>query len=655
MVVPSTEPHTLRPGTVRRGAVVLGLTCLALAGCMVGPDYRRPTAPVAERWTATADARVSEEDVTTVGWWRIFDDPALDGLVQLAYRENLTLRAAGLRVLEAQALRGIAIGGLYPQTQRVGASYSRSVESLNTGTPVVDRYVSSWQTGFDAAWELDLWGRFRRDVESADARLLAAVDDYDDVLVSLIAEVATDYVRIRVLEERLALARQNVKVESDSLEIARVRYEAGGTSELDVQQATTLLRDTEATIPELEIRLRQAGDALNVLLAMPAGDLGNLLGASHGIPAAPANVSVGIPADLLRRRPDVGARGAPARGAERADRRRDRRPLAARPARRLGRAAGARRAPAGRGPRARGHRRAERRLGRLQLRPPRQQRPLPGRDLPRARRELREHRPARAAGRPRRARRLRARRRPGRAPGRERRRREPRRRALADPVPRRRDRLHASRHDPASEAARGGRAGDDARQRHVERHRPLQGARRRMGASRRRRLRARGDEARDARPHLVERRAERERPRRATLEPRRPEPKASAVGSAGGRGCRNGSGASHRGIGRAAGPTTSRWTRGVSAATRVSRAPCCCSRSPSRSARAAAIPTRRRRRIRRTNPEPAARDGQPPRIAGGDNASPHIWLAQRPKGCCAIWPTRSTDSVRPARYPGECC
>ncbi len=296
----------MRPGTVRRGAVVLGLTCLALAGCMVGPDYRRPTAPVAERWTATADARVSEEDVTTVGWWRIFDDPALDGLVQLAYRENLTLRAAGLRVLEAQALRGIAIGGLYPQTQRVGASYSRSVESLNTGTPVVDRYVSSWQTGFDAAWELDLWGRFRRDVESADARLLAAVDDYDDVLVSLIAEVATDYVRIRVLEERLALARQNVKVESDSLEIARVRYEAGGTSELDVQQATTLLRDTEATIPELEIRLRQAGDALNVLLAMPAGDLGNLLGASHGIPAAPANVSVGIPADLLRRRPDVG-------------------------------------------------------------------------------------------------------------------------------------------------------------------------------------------------------------------------------------------------------------------------------------------------------------------------------------------------------------
>ena len=292
-----TVPRTLLP-------LVLSL---GVTACMLGPNYRRPPAPLADQWVTAGDARVrTDDDVSTVGWWRVFDDPTLDRLVHIAYRENLTLQAAGLRVLQAQALRGVAIGGLYPQTQRVGASYTRSIASKENVTPITNRYASSWQAGFDAAWELDLWGRFRRDIESADARLLAAVADYDDVLVSLIAEVATTYVQIRILDERTALARENVRVQNDSLEVARVRYEAGGTSELDVQQATTLLRDTEAVITQLEIQLRQQGDALNVLLAMPPGDLGTLLESSHGIPAAPPNVSVGIPADLLRRRPDVG-------------------------------------------------------------------------------------------------------------------------------------------------------------------------------------------------------------------------------------------------------------------------------------------------------------------------------------------------------------
>ena len=274
---------------------------------MAGPDYRRPPAPLAERWTETDLPNVrTGEDVSTVGWWHVFDDRVLDRLVETAYHENLTLRAAGLRVLQAQALRGVAIGGLYPQSQTLSASYSRSIASRETGVPITSRYLSSLQTSFDAAWELDLWGRFRRDIESADARLLAAVADFDDVLVSLIAEVAANYVQIRVAEERVAIARENVRVQNDSLEIARVRYEAGGTSELDVQQALTLLHETEAAIFQLEIQLQQASDALSVLLGQPAGQLGALLAGASGIPSAPENVSVGIPADLLRRRPDVG-------------------------------------------------------------------------------------------------------------------------------------------------------------------------------------------------------------------------------------------------------------------------------------------------------------------------------------------------------------
>ncbi|MGH2745163.1 MAG: efflux transporter outer membrane subunit, partial [Thermoleophilaceae bacterium] len=238
-------------------------------------------------------------------WWRVFGDPALDDLVAFAYRKNPTLEAAGLRVVQAQAGRGVAIGGLWPQRQALSGSYTRSYLSLNTVTPVLNRGFDSFQAGFDAAWEVDLWGRFRRGIEAADADLLAAVADYDDVLVSLVAEVAATYVRIRTIEARLAIARDNVRVQRDSLEIARVRFEAGGTSELDVQQATTLLTDTEATIPELEIQLQQALDALSVLLGLPPSDLTELLGVSTGIPAAPLAVAVGIPADLLRHRPDV--------------------------------------------------------------------------------------------------------------------------------------------------------------------------------------------------------------------------------------------------------------------------------------------------------------------------------------------------------------
>ena len=188
----------------RHDAYGLAVTLLAASGCMIGPDYARPPAPTAGRWIEAEHAALRTESADTPRWWEVFGDPVLGRLVAIAHAENLTLRAAGLRVLQAQARRGVAIGGLFPQTQQLSGSYTRTRLSLKA---VLDRDLDSFQAGFDAAWEIDLWGRFRRAIEAADAELLAAVADYDDVLVSLVAEVATTYVQIRVLDERIALAR----------------------------------------------------------------------------------------------------------------------------------------------------------------------------------------------------------------------------------------------------------------------------------------------------------------------------------------------------------------------------------------------------------------------------------------------------------------
>lgn len=272
---------------------------------MVGPEYRRPEAPLAPAWLDHAAPEVVETSDVPMRWWHALEDPVLDAVVELAYHQNLPLQAAGLRVIEAQARRGIAIGGIFPQTQEINASYSRTRSSANQVASQGVGIFNSYDASFDATWELDVWGKFRRGIEVADEELLASVADYDDVLVSLIGEVAATYVNIRVLEEQLVLARGNARIQRESLDVARARFEAGGTSDLDVQQATTLLEDTEADIPQFERDLRQATNALCVLLGMPPSDLAALLAGSSGIPAPPPTVLVTIPAELLRRRPDV--------------------------------------------------------------------------------------------------------------------------------------------------------------------------------------------------------------------------------------------------------------------------------------------------------------------------------------------------------------
>ena len=284
---------------------------LLSSGCtMLGPDFAKPDVPEPGDWLQEQGQEQTFQNTSfdTREWWKVFNDPALDSLVDTAYRQNLSLQVAGLRILEARAQLGIATGLQYPQQQSVGGSAQAvgvSENSPNFFSGFADTSFKDYQLGFDAAWELDFWGRYRRGIESAESNLSATVADYDNALVSLTAEVARVYVTIRTLQERLAIALNNIKLQEESLRIADVRFRNGATTELDVQQAKSNLADTQAQVPALQRSLRQAMNGLSILLGMPPANLTNMLGETGSIPVAPTQVAVGIPAELLRRRPDV--------------------------------------------------------------------------------------------------------------------------------------------------------------------------------------------------------------------------------------------------------------------------------------------------------------------------------------------------------------
>jgi len=275
-------------------------------GFKIGPNYCEPPAPVAETWIDADDERIGGESAADAHWWSVFDDPVLNELIESAYQQNLTLREAGFRILEARAQLGIAHGQLFPQLQTNSGAFSARGVSVNvanrSATP--ERWYDQWDEGFDFAWELDFWGRFRRAIEASEATLDASVAQYDDVLVTLMGDVAANYIQYRTAEQRIGYAEENVRVQRKILELARARFQGGQTSELDVHQAQSDLSSTEALIPRLRITQREANNRLCVLLGTPPEDLQNQLG-TGSIPTAPPEIAVGIPAELLRRRPDV--------------------------------------------------------------------------------------------------------------------------------------------------------------------------------------------------------------------------------------------------------------------------------------------------------------------------------------------------------------
>jgi multidrug efflux system outer membrane protein len=283
---------------------------LLASGCTtVGPDFSQPDVPWLEGWhggpsqapTGTSPQPASPESDQ---WWQIFDDPVLDQIVAEAQRLNPGVRIAGARILEARAQLGIAGSGRYPQVQQLSGDVLRVGED-SSNEPSSSYTASS--LGVDIAWELDFWGRYRRAIEAADAAFFASIAQYDDIQVLVAAQAASLYATIRTIELRLSITHENAALQKRSLEITEGLFSSGNESELDVQQARSLYLSTIATIPDLESALRQAQNALSVLLARPPGPLPEMAASSEQIPEASLGVIVDLPAELLRRRPDVRA------------------------------------------------------------------------------------------------------------------------------------------------------------------------------------------------------------------------------------------------------------------------------------------------------------------------------------------------------------
>ena len=295
--------------TAAKYLILAIFVAMTAAGCTaLGPDYKTPETPAAETWQDHEDTHIKADSTDLKEWWKVFDDPVLDELIDNALGQNLSLQVAGLRILQARAQLGIARGALYPQSQSVGGSAQHVGISKNAPnfSPQFDDSYPVYQGGFDAAWELDFWGRFRRGLEAADANLQASVSDYQEALITLVAEVARTYINVRTFEERIRLAESNVKLQQRSLSIADVRFRNGATTALDVEQAKSNLADTQALLPQFRQGLRQARNSMSVLLGLLPGEVDGLLARGESvIPVAPREVAIGLPVELLRRRPDV--------------------------------------------------------------------------------------------------------------------------------------------------------------------------------------------------------------------------------------------------------------------------------------------------------------------------------------------------------------
>jgi len=284
----------------------LGLVMLLLSGCMSGPDYHTPQPAVLPGAWAGVE-KTGQPSVVTAqpadlsGWWRQFNDPILSALVEEALKANLDLALAEARLRQARAMRGVAVGGLWPSAT-VSGSYQRE---HTAGVTPGNGSQSLYEAGLDAVWELDIFGGQRRAVESANANIEAAVENLQDVQVSLIAEVALNYVQLRGYQQEIVVAQNNLKSQQHTAEITRKLYKVGFDSGLDVANADSNAATTESQIPVFETEAQQSIYALSVLLARPPADLLLQLSPTGNLPSTPAQIPAGIPSDLLRRRPDI--------------------------------------------------------------------------------------------------------------------------------------------------------------------------------------------------------------------------------------------------------------------------------------------------------------------------------------------------------------
>ena len=258
-------------------------------------------------WQPTLYDPAADSEQADLGfWWRQFNDPALNRLIEAARRDSISLTIAGLRILESRAQLGIAGSTLYPQVQQATGAVSYVNTQQRGGALGNDsQSLASYQAGFNLSWELDFWGRFKRGIESADAAFFASLANQQDLQVLLSAQVADLYFSYRTTQMRIRIARENASLQKRSYEITERIFASGGDSELDLQQAKTQYLATLSTIPQLEGALHQTRNALCVLLGRPPEELPELATSEPELPGIEPRRIQGIPAQLLLRRPDV--------------------------------------------------------------------------------------------------------------------------------------------------------------------------------------------------------------------------------------------------------------------------------------------------------------------------------------------------------------
>lgn len=267
-----------------------------ITGCTVGPDFLKPQPDMPASWTGPKAAAAATQDLAQ--WWKTFDDPNLVSLVERAVKSNLDLKQAQARIRQARATRGVVSSAFWP-TADLTASYNRSRSS--PATPVSKLYTA----GLDAAWELDIFGGTRRNIEAAEADIQAAIEDHRDILVTLTAEVALNYIDLRGYQQQIIIAQNNLKAQQHSAQLTRDRFVGGFVSALDVANADAQTATTASQIPLLEASAQQTIYNLSILLGLEPAALLHELSAASNIPPAPPAVPLTLPSELLRRRPDI--------------------------------------------------------------------------------------------------------------------------------------------------------------------------------------------------------------------------------------------------------------------------------------------------------------------------------------------------------------
>jgi NodT family efflux transporter outer membrane factor (OMF) lipoprotein len=282
-----------------------------VAACTnLGPDYQEPDVAWLAGWETDlygqALTAAPDQSQDLGFWWQAFNDPVLNELIDIARRENPSLRIAGLSILESKALLGIATGARYPQVQRANGSWTRVDSWPTEGDNSGDHSdLNTYDVGFDVGWEVDFWGRYRRGIESADAAFFASITNQQNVQVLLAAQVEEAYYAYRTTARQIEIARENAALQQRSLEITTKLFESGQSAELDVQQALTQYLATVSAIPDLEIALKQIENSLCVLLGRSPGDLPEIASVPPRLPELNPLFIDDFAASLLMRRPDV--------------------------------------------------------------------------------------------------------------------------------------------------------------------------------------------------------------------------------------------------------------------------------------------------------------------------------------------------------------